>query len=121
MTFPSNFMDGCSAIFDNVGFDRDEIMPLIRQLQTVSGVFDASGESYSTPALELLRRYIAAHWSTFDPAEPDAATSKTEALEWLKQEAARMGMTQVGNIVEAIDLIVRHPANKTRNNRKRSG
>ncbi|MBS1154605.1 MAG: hypothetical protein H6R07_529 [Proteobacteria bacterium] len=119
MTSRSDYMHDCDPVFDRIGFDRDEIMPIIRTLQTSTGYFDVSGQSYSTPALELQRRYIQALWSTFDPEEPASAPSKEEGLRWLKEEAARMDISLSLNILEAIELIVRHPAARAGASRKR--
>ncbi len=118
MTYPSDFMQDCDPEFENVGFDRDEIMPFIRQLQTDSNYVDTSGESYTTPALELLKKYIAAHWSTFDPNEPNSCTPKKDALTWLKRESSNFSEISQ-SMREAIDLIVRHPTARTRMTQKR--
>lgn len=114
------FMGCCNPEFNYYGLDGDQLRPLIDELKTQTGYFDKTGESYTTPALELLKRFIKAHWASFDPSEPAGATSRNDCMDWLKVEAEKMGIQKYTNIIKAIDLIARHPKAKAGNHQKKN-
>lgn len=115
-----DFMGCCNPEFNHYGFDSAQLNSLIDELKNQSGYFDKTGASYTTPALKLLRRFIQAHWASFDPSEPAGATSKDDCIKWLTLEAEKMGIEKATNIINAIDLIARHPKAKAGNHQRKN-